>query len=199
MLGIMTEPSENHDLASEALRKIGRNVVNFQKMEAMLKYLVSEASFKGPISEIKNIQEEKREASSRKSMGRLLEEFIASVYSESPHSAEVPENHAGSQIAFSFKVENGASHISEVRKLYGFVVSERNRLIHTMLADFDASSDESCQSLIDCLDEQAKTVRPMYQDLQELGKSLYEGRKRLAKAILSDEFQAKFMGGPSDA
>ena len=31
----------------EAFRKIGRNVVNFQKMEAMLKYLIAHGSLKG--------------------------------------------------------------------------------------------------------------------------------------------------------
>lgn len=195
----MAKPGNSPDLASEALRKIGRNVVNFQKMEAMLKYLVSEASSQGPIQEVEAMRDAKRQASSRKSMGRLLEEFIATIYSESPRSGELPESQAGSQISFSFKVEDGEKYISEVRKAYGFIVTERNRLIHTMLADFDAGSPESCQSLIDCLDEQARSIHPVFQDLQELGINLYEGRRRLANAILSDEFRSKLIGGSNDA
>jgi hypothetical protein len=35
-----------------ALRKIGRNVVNFQKIEGMLKLLLSQSNFKSPISKI---------------------------------------------------------------------------------------------------------------------------------------------------
>jgi hypothetical protein len=35
-----------------ALRKIGRNVVNFQKMEVMLKFIVTFANFSVPMSQI---------------------------------------------------------------------------------------------------------------------------------------------------
>ena len=57
----MTNLTENHKLKEEALRKIGRNVVNFQKLEAMLKQLIVDSNLKGPVREIKARLEDKKE------------------------------------------------------------------------------------------------------------------------------------------
>ena len=78
----MSTTSDQAEFADEALRKIGRNVVNFQKMEGMLKVLVAGAGFSGPI-EIKSIVEKKRKSTDKKPMGQLSDEFIKSIYSAS--------------------------------------------------------------------------------------------------------------------
>ena len=48
----MTSHIELPDLRNEVLRKIGRNVVNFQKMEGMLKLLNSLNCVSGSLSDI---------------------------------------------------------------------------------------------------------------------------------------------------
>lgn len=53
----------------EVLRKIGRNVLLFQQMEAMLKFLVSRCSLEGTVSELKSNHEKAIEAVSRQTLG----------------------------------------------------------------------------------------------------------------------------------
>jgi hypothetical protein len=55
----------------EVLRRIGRNVVNFQMVEAMLKHLNAAASVHGPASELAERMEAQRTAVHRKTMGEL--------------------------------------------------------------------------------------------------------------------------------
>lgn len=186
----MSATSDQSEIADEALRKIGRNVVNFQKMEGMLKVLVAGADFSGPIDEIQSIVEKKRKATSKKPMGQLSDEFIKSIYSESDLE-ESPQDSNKTWISFSFRVENGEKLVPGLRKTHRFIVSERNRLIHKMLTDFDASSTDSCKQLISELDVQADRLRPEYDNLVGLLKNFFEGRKELAKAMLSEEFRSK--------
>ena len=51
----MKESTSLTDLRNDVLRKIGRNVVNLQKMEGMLKFLISMQSLSGAPSEIERI------------------------------------------------------------------------------------------------------------------------------------------------
>jgi hypothetical protein len=193
----MSTASDQSEIADEVLRKIGRNVVNFQKMEGMLKVLVAGADFSGPIDEIKSIVEKKNKSTNKKPMGQLSNEFIKAIYSESDLE-ESPQESNKTRISFSFRVENGEKLIPELRKTHRFIVSERNRLIHKMLINFDASSTESCEQLISDLDVQAERLRPEYDNLRGLLKNFFEGRKELAKAMLSEEFRAKLENKDND-
>lgn len=59
------------------------------------------------------------------------------------------------------------------------MVSERNRLIHQMLVNFDPDSIDSCQKLIVELDEQNEIISREYTNIQSPGKALYEAKKQL--------------------
>lgn len=76
----MTNSTENDKLKEEALRKIGRNVVNSQKIEAMLKRLIVEGNFKGPVREIKAQLEDKKNSTDRHSMGTLTRDYFKYVF-----------------------------------------------------------------------------------------------------------------------
>jgi hypothetical protein len=77
----MTEIEHQSEL-DETLRKIGRNVLNFQRMEAMLKFLISHSRLEGTASELKSNRERAIDAVSRQTMGNLIKGFMSSVYSE---------------------------------------------------------------------------------------------------------------------
>ena len=95
-------------------------------------------------------------------------------------------------------MENGENLIPGLRKTHRFIVSERNRLIHKMLINFDATSDDSCKRLLSDLDVQAERLRPEYDNLLGLLENFYEGKKELAKAMLSEEFRSKLENKESD-
>ena len=175
----MTNSTENHKLKEEVLRKIGRNVVNFQKIEAMLKQLIVNSSFKGPVREIKARLEDKKNSIDRYSMGTLTREYFKMFPYESEDFHDYPEEREESWMSLSVSIENKDGSIPKHKKAISFMVSERNRLIHQMLVNFDPDSIDSCQKLIVELDEQNQIISREYTNIQSLGKALSEAKKQL--------------------
>jgi len=158
---------------SETLRKIGRNVVVFQKMETMLKHMVAYANMEGYISELGRIRTQKSSSVSKQSMGRLADAFVKSTYPRSASSETTnPDDLTGPWVSFSFEVESDGEFRKERQKALKIVVEERNKLIHQMLAHFDPCSLESCIQTASELDRQNAAVMPEYRLLVSLVNAL---------------------------
>ena len=167
------------DLKDIALRKIGRNVVNFQKIEAMLKIFVSQTNFAGPITEIAEILERRKQSVQKKSLGKLTKDYFKSFSSNMEHIHKYPEDRSQAWVSLSFQIENQDGTLPQQRVAFNYLVSERNRLIHQMLADFDPGSNESCNALITELDKQNEMIQREYINLQNLLRALHEGKNEL--------------------
>lgn len=63
-------------MRDEALRKVGRNIVNLQKMERALKLLIVLSDLKGPISELKVVYEKRLADVEKLTMGRLANKLL---------------------------------------------------------------------------------------------------------------------------
>lgn len=153
------------ELRNQALQKIGRNVLNFQRMEKAIKSLVVASDLQGHASDLAEIQRNRFERVDKQSLGLLVREFLSTVYSnELPAAEPSPSDESSSEIwmSFSLRVERDEQHIRALREAMLGVVHERNQLIHQMLWAFDLSSDESCRDLISKLDEQNERLGPYY-------------------------------------
>ncbi|WP_226704497.1 hypothetical protein [Microbulbifer elongatus] len=96
---------QNQSALDETLKKIGRNVLTFQRMEAMLKFLISYSRLQGTASELQSNHEKAVDAVSMQTMGNLVKNFVTSVYSELNREPESPLDNEQAWISFSFKVE----------------------------------------------------------------------------------------------
>jgi len=100
----------NHtDLAearNEALRIIGRNVVNFQKIEAMLKYLLAQGNIKGCAGELERLQAQNVASLAKQPMGKLADAFGKAVYSGKASLGDAPEDLEEAWFSCSFKLES---------------------------------------------------------------------------------------------
>lgn len=111
----------------EVLRKVGRNVVVLQKMEGMLKKLVTiqGATFSADDQESFH---RRTAAIGKKPLGHLVSEFLRSAYSSETSSDAIEESERRATISLSFKLD------PEMEKEHGeslsSVVKERNALIH---------------------------------------------------------------------
>lgn len=143
-------------------QKIGRNVVNFQRMEKALKVLIVRSDIQGHASELAEIYRQRQESIDRRSMGLLVDDLMNSVYGTDTPTVGSPEELKEIWLSFSFRVETNEQRIVSRRKALSLVVKERNALIHQMLSAFDPNSSESCQSLISALDEQNARLEPHY-------------------------------------
>lgn len=167
---------------NEALRKIGRNVLYFQRMEAMLKFLVSRSVVEGDSpEELKEHHNNRVETVSRVTMGNLVKSLFSSVYTSSDDTEDGTRQISDKKFSISLTVESTSEAIEQQRTALERVVEERNHLIHQMLSKFDQSSIESCQNLSSVLDAQLDKLRPQYENLLQLVKAMRDGAQLLAE------------------
>jgi len=185
----MTLDVELTHLRDQVLRKVGRNVVNFQKMEAMLKLLNAQQAVSGSLSDIARISAEASKSVSRQPMGRLADAFVRSVFSNvNPDPREATDGEAIS-VSFSLIIEATPAVAKERRKALLSVVKERNKLIHKWLGTFNPNSIESCVQLRDALDEQHARIWPEFEMLKSIVLALNELRRCLTSDELLIELQ----------
>jgi hypothetical protein len=163
----MDQSAELVAVRNDALRKIGRNVVNFQKVETCLKYLIA-------VSDVQSTREtliphqEKRTARIRKlPLGKLSEAFYESVYGAEPEPTATTDRSKIS-LSTSFRVEADAATLDQRRRTLSKLVAERNKLIHKDLSGFDRNSISHCRSLSEALDLQNVRILQQLDDLKIL-------------------------------
>lgn len=168
------------DVRNVALQKIGRNVVNFQKMEAMLKFVLAFCEVNGPLGGISGQVADRVAAFSRMPMGRLVEEAGRGLFRASPPDASASASSTEITVTVSFSLEGGNNEARGWKSAMREVVKERNRLIHQMLTGFDPTSKQSCEDLCMVLDAQRERFDSEYRHLQSLVQAIRESFQELA-------------------
>src|SRR5690349_10877237 len=92
------------DARDLTLRKIGRNMVNFQKMEAMLKFLNAQQAMSGSLKDIPELLAKAKRSMAKQPMGQLVEAFVRSAYSNAESTAD-PQANKEISVSFSFRME----------------------------------------------------------------------------------------------
>lgn len=194
----MGEPADIEALRSEALRKVGRNVVNFQKIEACLKYLLAVSSIDGTSTTIASRRREKGKKLRRESLGNLAEAFHTNFFRDDLGSAAPPDL---SEIwaSISMKVIADADAATQRRRNLAALVAERNNLIHQDLVRFDHNSAQSCRDLIQVLDAQNVRILEQLQELRLLIDAVKEHVAELQSWVASDDFLHYLQSDPHDA
>lgn len=177
---------------NEVLRKIGRNMLLFQKVEHMLKFLITNGKVSGRISEVKANQEKRAEAIHKQTMVSLVGQLLENVYLECDESTEEHEELREAYLSFIFKVESDAVYYEEKKQDLASIVADRNELIHHLLPRFNPNSIESCLDTDRYLDQQREKLLPEFDMLRNMIECLQEGRKEVAEFLNSDEGKKHF-------
>jgi hypothetical protein len=167
------------------LQKIGRNVVNFQKIEAMLRFILTVTNFSGPLPKAQSHLKRRSKNVRRQSMGKLAATAAKALHSDAPGT---PPDVKEAWISLSFSLKDGGSRI-EWRAAMRHVVKERNRLIHQMVASWNPHAVESCTALCEELDQQRERMIPAYKHLESVVSAIRESHRDLARA--ADEVVAR--------
>ena len=187
----MTSHTDLDEARNEVLRKVGRNVVNFQKIEAMLKHLLVHGNVKGCASDLQRLQAQSAASLAKQPMGKLADAFVKSTYSRRASSDVGPEDLTEAWFSSSLQVESDRDFAKEKKRALKVVVEERNKLIHQMLAQFNASSLDSCKKLSAELDEQNARIIPEYKFFQSLVGALTDAQKELIRYLASEDWGKK--------
>jgi hypothetical protein len=148
-----------HDLSNlekvrkEALQKIGRNVVNFAKLEAALKLLLTFTKSAGTPRELVRKQQDIIKENSKKSLGAIAKLFNSTLIKKETNTKFNPEKLDEIHISLLFGFENDKDS-KQFQESLMKLVRERNDLIHHCLAKLDITSIQNYKDLIEYLDEQ---------------------------------------------
>jgi hypothetical protein len=158
------DTSSTHDLdslekvRSEALQKVGRNVVNFAKIEAALKLLLASINIAGSPKELLKKQQHSTKVNRKKSLGEIAMLLNRSLEREAESSMRIPEILDEIHISLSFRIEDDKGSSKQFQKSLKELAKDRNDLIHHRLAELDGTSARSYKLLIEYLDGQHTKV-----------------------------------------
>jgi hypothetical protein len=195
----MNESVDIEAVRAEALRKLGRNIVNFSKIEAGFKYLLSVSQLEGTGKTISDQLRRNQTRLRKQTLGKLVQEFNKNILGDASESEPTPDC-SGAVISISFKVTyNNPDFLKIQKRALASIVAERNKLIHQNLAFLDTSSIEDCHNLITFLDEQNPRLLAQLEELRWMIENLRESLKAFKDLSKSPEFIQSIQSNQSNA
>ncbi len=194
----MSEPVDIYAIRAEALRKLGRNVVNFQKVEACLKYLVVMCSIQGNPTNVADRQRAKEARVRKQSLGNLADALHREVFADDVTS-EAPASISEIWISVSMKIKADPNETKQRKRDLAALIAERNKLIHHDLVHFNHNSVESCKALIENLDGQNSRILKQLDALKLLIDTFKRNLAEMQAWIDSDNFLEQLRLDASDA
>ena len=178
------------------MRRVGRNVVNFQRLEASLRALIPALAVSGTLSEIEARQDKLQRVLKKASLGDLAGKFGQRAYSESQRSSEIEEVTEPS-FSFSMRIESGGDVRSRKQSLLR-LVSERNRLIHRDFVDLNLDSPDECIRMSEHLDSQNERIKTELSMLEAMRLAHRDGMAEILRYVESGEFLRDLQRGGDD-
>ena len=182
-----------NDLVREVQRKIGRNILLFQQLEYLLKYMVANARFSGYISELEGIISTREKTINKQTMGQLVGQFVENSNPQNQDSPPEPDELKETHFSFNFRIEANEESYREKKESLSRLVFERNKLVHHLLPELNPESFESCNKVERDLDKQADEVRIEIKNVQAWAKCLSDDRKEIAEYLRSEEGKKEYL------
>lgn len=161
----MDSKAELEQLRDEVFRKIGRNVVNFQRIEGMLKFLLTVTRTEGPLSQLPEITEQRRRRIDRETLGKLVRAFHESARTDPDTDPVAPANLSEIWVRTHISLDDSAFLINEESTLHR-LADERNELIHQLVLRWDFESPANLHEASTYLDDQRARVNPAFENLR---------------------------------
>jgi hypothetical protein len=176
----------------EVFRKIGRNLLIFQKIEVMLKYLIDNGKVSGYLRELKENQERRISPVDKQMTRNLAGQFMDAAFHEHEESLRDPLVAKEPYISFSFTVRADSDFYESKRQSLKSLVDDRNNFIQHLLPRFNPDSMESCLEIGQYLDQQREKLVPEHNYLKSLIESFEEAKKAYIEYFDSEEGKRQF-------
>jgi hypothetical protein len=170
----------------EVHRKIGRNMLLFQKLEGLLKYTLSGSKISGYLSQLEQ-KKAKHEASIHKqTLGALVGKYVEEILGpETDDSDKHPDEVTQPYLSFKFRLDHNEAFYEEIKTWLAQLVNDRNELVHHLIPQLDITSIASCEEIGQKLDIQADTIRNAVKHMQTIAKSMVKMKKHAADFLQS--------------
>ena len=167
----------------DALYAIGRNVVNFQRLEQILKRLALFAPICATPSRLQSEVEKQRAMVERLTLGGAVKKWIESEYHHPTKPIQPSQPDDQVMISFGFAIPMPPKYLDQLSGELESLAQERNSLIHLDLAQMNFEDEAECTALSTRLNAQneriiraTKFLEPTLTQMQEF-----------ARLIASDE------------
>lgn len=188
-------PNPKH--TDDALRKVGRNVVNFQKLEQALKALVRLSSSTGSKSNPRPIFPRQTKRLKRAGLAEVVSQFNRALYEDASTTEAAA---AATEVRFSNTLRLELDSNAEAqRKELAALARERNRLVHLDLFAIDFSSEAACLELCDRLDAQNHRILGYLEFVRSIRDTHVMALQALVAYVESDEFLNLLTSDEADA
>ncbi|WP_428380890.1 hypothetical protein [Nevskia ramosa] len=174
-------------LRDEVLRRVGRNVLLFQQVEKLLKYLLSntnvETGLAGPTSK----QRARDDVIQKLTLGKVRDQYFEAIVAEPNESAN---DDYGTELIIktSFRMSPADSdRLSDDRKKFEAMTRERNDLVHHFLDRCRLEDAASLEAALVFLDEQRERALPLHGSLKQQCETLLESRRSLVEFLQSPQ------------
>ena len=142
------------------LRKIGRNVILFQQMEHLLKYLAVVGNFSSYASQLESNFEKSFETIKKQTMGTVVKQFVENTFNNADETTDELTELKEIRIGFKFSIKLDDERYNKRKTELASIVAERNELIHNLLPKWDMNSLESGKEIERSLDQQRDNILP---------------------------------------
>ena len=180
------------NLRLEAFQRIGRNIINFQRVEAALKFLSVIIDVQAHPETFAKAFEEKLKLTEKQTLGMIAPKVVDRLYSshdtDKDHTDEDEIKGEGVTISIKIYMLMSLDSLKRRKDHLSKLIKERNNLVHKELSELDFSSISSCYCLIETLDEQ--NIR-ILQQLDEF-KWIFESLSELRNFVTTDEFSRTY-------
>jgi len=178
-------------IRDEALRKIGRNVILFQELENILKFLASAQHPSMPLSKAKATREERAESIRTKTLGQIAGQVVEDLFESSDADSSVPVEISEPWLTFLFRIARDPTDPESHRSLKA-LIDERNDLVHHLLSRWNLHDADSCSAFSVELDEQRRRIIVEIERYRAYANTVREAARELQTFIDSDEGKRHF-------
>ena len=177
------------ELNDEVLRRVGRNLLLFQQIEGLFKFLLANAQVRGYASELDQVREARSERVQSQTMGQLVGQYLEEVLTDGEPVSQSPGDLKGAWLSFSFQLEADGSFYEQQKSDLKAIVDQRNELVHHFLQRWKPSLADSTHAALDSLDRQRQAALPIRDHLMTVVKDFQASLKAHAEFLASEEGQ----------
>lgn len=187
----MDDQTQSHldSIKAEVLRRVGRNLLLFQQIEGLLKFLLANHTGNGTVENIHERNKKRAESVNKQMLGNLVDKYGTDVLQDAGVETLDEENPDVPWMSFSFRVSGNAEFVEAKRSDLKLMTEERNELVHHFLPRWQPESANKLGEALLYLDAQREKVLPMHEHLRDTVNSMQSARQLLHNFISSEEFE----------
>jgi hypothetical protein len=183
------KPPELQRAQDEVLRKIGRNVLLFQEIEALFKHVVVHTTIETTPSTLTTSYKDRVTQVQKQTLGIVVGRFTKETLVTGFESFDGPGDVAEPKLSLNFKLEiDGPARVAHEAELEA-MVDARNELIHQLAQRHDFRTMNGCEDAVRYLESQFERYKPMRDRIRDVARYMDEERRALLAHLASEDGQ----------